>query len=701
MATQPDVSLDRLFEARSVALIGASPDEHKISGRPGKLLDAHGYTGEVYPVNPSHDEIRGRTCYDSVLDVPGEVDAAMLMVPAKYVPDVLRECGQKGVAFNIIISSGFGEIGDAGEQLEAEIVDIAEEYGVRVVGPNTLGMVNLRTDLTLTFDTAFEDLTAGEYEDSVAIVSQSGGFGEMLYMILGRMGISTEYWASTGNELDVDLLEVLEYVVEHGDVDAVVSFVESLKRGERFTDVAERALECGMPIVSFKIGESDRSKDAISSHTGKLTGEFAVYEAAFEEYGVCHVEGITDFKDVLRALTTYATLPTDDGGWGIVSSSGGAAILLTDIVERYDLPMADFADETEAALSEIVPEYGNVENPVDATANVVSDLELYQRAISVVLEDDGVENLLIQFAGSGPQMAVEYEDMLREMAASYDKTIVGVFTGGVPDDEIIAAYEDAGIATYEDPVRAVTTAKSIARFVGAREAYPEKFTDDAAGAGDVDLPADPTWDEMRAATAAYDVPLAGGETVDSPEAAVAAAEALGFPVAMEVQARGLEHKTEADAIALGVDSAEDVATTYDELIDNALAYRADLDVDGVTVQQFLDDGFEAVVGITETDLGPVMLFGWGGVYVEALDDVAYRTLPITEAKARDLLDATKAGDVLSGYRGDTYDVDALVDLMVGASRFYADADLAELEFNPVIVTEDEVGVVDFLLQQRS
>jgi len=698
MSQQPDVSLDRLFEARSVALIGASPDENKISGRPGKLLDALGYDGAIYPVNPSRDEIRGRTCYDSVLDVPDDVDVALLMVPAEYIPEVLTECGQKGVAFNIIISSGFGEIGDEGKILEAEILDIIAEYGIRVVGPNTLGMVNLTSGLPLTFDTAFEDLTAGEYDQSVAIVSQSGGFGEMLYMIITRMGIGTEYWASTGNELDVDLLEVLEYIVENGDVNAVVSFVESLKRGERFTSVAEQVLAAETPLVSFKIGESARSKDAISSHTGKLTGEFEVYEAAFEEYGVCHVEGITEFKDVVRSLTTYATLPTDNGGWGIVSSSGGAAILLTDIVERYDLSMADFSADTETALSEIIPAYGNVQNPVDATANVVSDLQLYQRVISIVLNDEDVENLIIQFAGSGPEMAVEYEDVLREMAQSYDKTIVGVFTGGKPDEEIIASYEAAGIVTYEDPVRAVKTAKSVASFVAARDAYPEKFNDHAPSAREVDLPSNPSWDEMRATTAPYNIPLVDGETADTRESAQATAERLGFPVALEVQAAGLEHKTEADAIALGVESTEAVAATYDRLVENAMTYLPGMEIDGVTVQEFLDEGFEAIVGITETDLGPVMMFGWGGVYVEALDDIAYRTLPITVAKAHDLLDDTKAGEVLSGYRGKDYDIDALVDLMLGSSRLYVDSDLSELEFNPVIVNEDAVGVVDFLVE---
>lgn len=697
MALPDTANFDRLFDPSAVALVGASPDQSRINGRPQYFLEKYDFQGEIYPVNPNHDEIRGRPCYDSVADVPGDVDVAMILVPAPHVPDVLEECGEKGVAFNIIVGSGFSELGEEGAEIQAQLQATAEEYGVRVIGPNTLGLVDLEHSTILSFSTAFDIFDDLETADGLSIVSQSGGYGGMIFMITQRMGLGTKYWVATGNETDVDAIEFMAYMVQDPDVEMVVGYIESFDDAERFKALGEAALEHETPLVVLKVGQSDRSQDAIASHTGKMAGEYDVYTSVFDEYGVVQLEGVTDMKDVVSTLSTLGNLPRGDGGCGLLSPSGGAGVLLADIVERYDMPTAEFSEDTVAALGEIIPPYGNVTNPVDTTANIVNDEGLYERAIETLLADDAVETLFLQFAGSGASMAATYEDMLTEKAADADETIVAIFTGGEPDDDVVEAYEDAGIATFEDPVRAVRTLKQLTTFTDAVAAYPEKFEADAAPEPDATVPESPTWDEMKAACDAYDVPFADGRIAETAAEAVDVARDLGYPVVMKAAAKGLEHKTEADAIALDLRTDADVRETFGTLQSNVRAYDSSLELTGVTVQELVDDGLELLVGITETAFGPVMVFGWGGVYVEALEDVEYRTLPITEAKAEELVASTTVGGLLEGYRGVDYDRQAVVDLLVGASQLYRDNGLRELEFNPVVVDADGAAVVDYIV----
>lgn len=689
---------DKLFNAESVAIIGASTDHETITGRPQYFLEKHGYEGDVYPVNPKYDSIRDLKCYDSVLDISGEVDVSLILLPSKYIPNVLEECGQKGIRYNVVISSGFGEIGEEGKARERELLEKAEEYDIRIVGPNTLGIMGFNNNFTLCFSSILDERDEIVPSGEVAFVSQSGAFAGMLFLITQRMGIGTKYWASTGNEIDVDALELMDFMLDDPDVSMVFGYIEAFDDGEAFDAVATKALDRETPLLVMKVGQSDRSQEAVSSHTGKMAGDYEVYRSVFEEYGVIEINEVTTLKDVMTTISVLDDFPRANPQWGVLSPSGGAGALIADAIDREGMDLAEFQQETTDVLAEIVPEYGSVLNPVDTTANVISEYSLYEDAFSALLTDENVDVMLLQFGNTGPKMARSYEELITSEARETEKVIVAVFTGGKPDDEIVESYRSAGIPTFTDPVRAVKTVGLLARFSNALK---RRRGDDAdrTGADKLSDNGEPdlsNWTDAKALMDEYSIPSAEGQVVESADEAVAVAEEVGYPVVVKASAADLEHKTEADAIRLGVESADEVRAAFEGIRESVEAYDPTIDLDGVIVQESVDDGVEVIVGITQTDLGPVMMFGLGGTLVEALDDVSYRTLPVTRENAEEMLADTAAGTILGGHRGEDYDTDALIDLMTKVGRLYDDHDLRELDLNPVKVSEDGAVVVDFL-----
>lgn len=694
--------LKGLFNAESVAIIGASTDPTKITGRPQHFLKKHGYEGEVYPVNPKYESIRGLKCYESVVDIPEEIDTSLILVPARFIPNVLKECGEKGIRYNVIIGSGFGEIGDKGKALEQDLLDIAAKYDIRIVGPNTLGVMGFNNNFTLCFSSILDERDELVPNGEVAFVSQSGAFAGMLFLITQRMGIGTKYWASTGNEIDIDALEMLDFMLDDPEVSMAFGYIESFTDGETFKSVANKALAQETPLLVMKVGQSDRGQEAVSSHTGKLAGNYDVYQSVFREYGVIEVNEVATLKDVMSTVSTLNTFPPHNAKWGVLSPSGGAGALVADAIDREGMELAEFEQKTTDVLSKIVPEYGSVVNPVDTTANVISEYGLYEDAIVALLEDENVDILYLQFGNSGPKMAEAYEEMITEKAGETDKVILSVFTGGKPDEKLVEYYQDAGIATFTDPASAVRSMKLITQFSEAiarpdEEAQIEAFETIVPQneTSNLDLS---NWNDTKELMDAYDIRTASGRVVKSTVEAVTFAEEIGYPVVMKASAPELEHKTEADGIRLNIGSAEEVKQAFDGLYDSVSSYDSSIELDGILVQESVDDGVEIIIGITETDLGEVMMFGLGGTLVEVLNDVSYRTLPITRSKAESLLRETTAGEVLAGHRGKVYDTEGLIKLLTNISRLFENLKLSELDLNPVIVNEDGAVVVDFLAQ---
>ncbi|MFB6161675.1 MAG: acetate--CoA ligase family protein [Haloferacaceae archaeon] len=690
-STDPD--LDRLFDPDAVALVGASADPEKLSGRPRRFLAKHGYDGDVYLVNPSHDEIAGEPCYDSVTEVPGPVDLALVLVPAAATPAVVRECGEADVPFAVVIASGFSEVGEEGERLEADLLAAAEAGDVRVVGPNSEGVVNVPASVGASFSSILksDDLVEG----GLGFVTQSGAFGGALFRTTQDLGVGSSVWLSTGNEADVTTLDVLEYLVEDPATDVVVTYVEALTRGERLLEVGRRAVETDTDIVAMRVGRSAAGREATASHTGSVATDDDVYDALFAQAGVTRVRSVDAFADAVTAVSRVpsSSYPRREaGGLGVVSVSGGAAGLIADAADRFDVPIADLADDTRAALGEHVPPYGSTSNPVDVTGTVISDPSLVETCLRAVAADDDTTALLVQFGNSGGETIEVCKDVVVDVRES-GLPVAAVFTGGRPRESTRQHLADRGVLTFADPVRAVRAVGTLVERADARERVPavpdRRSRVEGARARD---PFPEDWTGAVSALSEAGVSVVPSRVVDDPAAAVDAADDLGYPVACKYSPLAVDHKAEVDGLRLDLPDAAAVRTAAADLLDRGHA--------GELVVQSMVEGVEVVVGVgDDPDFGPVCTLGPGGTLVELFDGFAHRGLPVTSGTAREMVAETALEDLLGGVRGrPPADIDALCDLVAGLATAYETHDVRELECNPVVVTPDGAYALDLLVE---
>jgi acetyltransferase len=687
-STEPDFR--RLFDPDAIALVGASADPEKLSGRPRRYLAKHGYEGDVYLVNPSHDEIAGEPCYDSVTEVPGPVDLALVLVPAAVAPAVVRDCGEAGVPFAAVIASGFGEVDAEGERLEADLLEAAEAGGVRVVGPNSEGVVNVPANVGASFSSILkrDDLRAG----GLAFVTQSGAFGGALFQTTQDLGIGSSVWLSTGNEADVTTLDVLEYLVEDPATDVVVTYVEALTGGERLLDIGGRAAETDTDVVAMRVGRSAAGEAATASHTGSVATDDDVYDALFAQAGVTRVRSVDAFVD---AVTAVSRVPSSSyprraaGGLGVVSVSGGAAGLIADAADRFDVPLAGLDDGTQATLGEHIPPYGSASNPVDVTGAVISDPSLVETCLRAVAADGDTTALLVQFGNSGRETIEVCRDVLVDVREG-GLPVAAVFTGGRPREPTRRALAERGVLTFRDPVRAVRTVGTLVERADYRERVPTLPDRPERDGAREPFPDD--WTGAVPALADAGVSVVPSRAVGDPAAAVDAADDLGYPVACKYSPLAVDHKAEVDGLRLDLPDAAAVRSAAADLLDRGHA-------DELVVQSMVE-GVEVVVGVVDDpDFGPVCTLGPGGTFVELLDDFAHRALPVTPEMAREMVAETALDDLLAGVRGrPPADVDALCDLVAGLSTAYGRHDVTALECNPVVVTPDGAHALDLLVE---
>lgn len=678
------MTLDRLFSPDSIALIGASGDPAKLAGRPHRFLERHGYPGDLYLVNPGRETIDGRSCYDSVTDVPGPIDLAMVLVPAGAVAGVIEECGRADIPFALVIASGFAEAG--ADDREAELVDAARRAGVRLIGPNAQGVLDLHAGVTASFSSMLkrDTLRTG----SVSFVTQSGAFGGALFQLTQNRDIGTAKWLSTGNEADLGSIEVIDYLVEDPETDVVVAYLEQLQDGHRLVSIGRRAAETDTAILAMRVGASPRGRDAAAAHTGSLGTADAIYDAVFAQAGVSRVRSVDGFVDAVTAFSAIepSAYPATDGdrGIGVLSVSGGAAVLISDAADRIGLELAAFSAATVDALSAAIPDYGSPTNPVDATMTVVGDPDTFATAIERIAGDDTVTGLIIQFGNSGDETIETCKGTLQRLAGGLP--IACVFTGSTPVPETESTLREAGILVFEDPVRAVGSLNRLAE----RRSFLRSPPPPTPVELDEREPLGNDWAAASEALAAAGVPTVPAAVVHSADGAAAAADELGYPVAVKLDPLVVEHKSDIGGVRVALDDGAAVREAYADIA--AVA-------DAPVVVQPMVEGVEAIGGIVDDpDFGPVMTVGPGGIFVDLLDEFAHRALPVTPAIAREMLDETPLGRLLDGPRGRPGgDGAALVDCLVGLSNAYQRFDVAELECNPIIVTPDGALAVDLLV----
>lgn len=697
--------LGPLFDPDSVAVVGASPDSFYSGNLVSNLLD-YGFEGALYPVNPGRDEVWGRECYDDIGDVPETVDLAVVSVPREYVVDVVRAAGERGVPVALVLTAGFSEADEDGRRLESRLAETAADTGIRIVGPNCIGVMAAR-GATLT-STCSRQPRPGR----IGLVSQSGALAfTTFFERAADRDLHFSHIVSTGNEADLTLTDYVAYLAEQGTVDVICTYVEGIGDPERFMRVAERATRNGTPVLTVKIGQSDLAEEATLSHTGSLTGSDDAWRAAFDQTGV---QRVPDIPDLLSRATAHTASDTVDGDrLCIASTSGGLASLLADMAADRDLALPDIDGATERTLLDIdeLLTYGGFNNPADIRGY---GAEVLPEIADALLSDDAFDAYVFAIGLPGVDDRAETiaADLERIVTAADDPVYV-LWTGRKePADPTVTppyARLRESVPVYEDPGRCLDAVASTTEYVADRHRVADRPSRRelaaALDAPDLDLPRGRVleWRETEPLLDAFDVSVVETRVATDPEAAVAAAEAVGYPVVLKVDSPALPHRTDAGAVALDLDSPEAVREAYRDVRAAALTHVDESDVAGVLVQPMVDDGVEAILGVAPGDVfDSVVTVGPGGVLVEALDESATLVPPFSRADARRAVEGTALADLLTDRRGgDALSAEDLVTLLVNVGDLAASVDaVAELDLNPVVVAADGPVAVDVLVRTR-
>ena len=688
----PREGLQAMLEPTSVAMIGASEDPGRIGGRPLRYLKDAGFKGEVYPVNPKRDVVQGLKAYASVKDIGKPVDCAIIAVPARIVADTLRECAEAGVKAAIVFSSGFSEIGGDGEAMQQELTDISKETGLRVVGPNCLGVLSFNSRFFATFSSTGDQ---GYPEaGNLAIISQSGAYGTHLFAVASGHGLGVSHVITTGNECDVTVAECIEWAAENDDVKVIAAYAEGIKNGPALIKALSKARAAGKPVIFMKVGRSAEGAAAAASHTASLAGADQIYQAVFDQYGVFRANTTEEMIDAAYACT--AGIYPRGKRIGLVTISGGVGVQMADYSNMMGLDVAPMPLDAQKRLKEKLP-FASALNPVDTTAQFFNDMSLVSENFNIMLEE-GKYDIAVAFFTMAAASSFVIEPLLKELDGIRkrfpDRLIILSLMG---PDEVVQRYRDAGYLTFEEPCRAIAAAAGLTVF-GASFEKAETASAASAGGEKSEIPdrALSEW-ESRAILAASGVPMGEARFAATADEAADAANSFAQPVAMKINGPDIAHKTEVGGVELGVGSPEDAKRVYGELVERVKKAAPQSHPDGVIVAPMTTGGVEVILGVqVDPVFGPAVMFGLGGIFTEVFEDVAFRMAPFGRDEALSMISQIKGVKLLEGVRGrPACDIDALADALVALSQFAAsNADaLSSVDVNPCLVMPKGKGIV--------
>jgi acetyltransferase len=689
-----------------VALIGASTEQNKLSGRPIRYFREFGYAGRLYPVNPKYKEIAGLPCYANLADVPGEVDLAVITLPATAVPAALAACGAKGVKAAAIISSGFAEVGGEGVELQEKLQRLASQYGIAVCGPNCSGFVYVPEKVTASFSVGLHGgfPAAGP----AAFVSQSGALSSYILGAARERALGFRYWITTGNECVLSFTDYLKYLLEDSEVRLVLGYLEDARDGAAFQAVARRALTLDKPLIIMKTGRSEAGAQASVSHTGSLAGADEVYQAVFARNGVLRAETLDELFDL--AIIAQAARRPRGNRVQVVSISGAAGILMADIGAECGLQFTDLTDATKHELRKIMPPFASIANPMDVTAEAVARPELLRQAAEVIVKDPNVDNLVI-FYGIVPRAHEKLAGDMAQVAAGTDKLVM-VTWFPLPEPEIWRGLARSGVPVFSEPARAIRALGKMVQFVETRN---KTLATQPASTGkkrnliapEVDKIIAKAKNQSRKSLTEFDakqllkacgltVPC-GGLAHSADEAKALAAE-IGGPVALKASSPDLPHKTEAGVIRLNVGSPAEVELAFDAIVAQANRWNPAMQLDGILVEEMIAGATREVIVGARQDLrfGPVVTFGLGGIFVEAIGDFSVWPAPLTLDEAREMIRKIRGYPILTAFRGrPAGDIEAVAKAlcMIGEIAAQRREQISELEINPLFVLPEGSGVI--------
>lgn len=688
------------FSPKSIAIIGAS--EKPGVGKTIFYNIAKHFKGKIYPVTPSNPTVGGLTAYKNVLDIPDSIDLAVVAAPSKFTPSVMEEVGKKGIKGAIIVSAGFKEVDEAGAKLEREVGETAKKYGIKVIGPNCLGIMSFSKDNIM--NSTFLKITPKF--GNIALVSQSGAICAATVEDAEAQNIGFSKVISMGNKVDMDESDVLELLAEDEDTRVIVMYLEDIRNARRFREIAKKiTTQRKKPIIVLKSGRTAEGAKAAASHTGALGGSDANYEAAFAQCGVIRVDTMGELFDL---ATAFSKQPLPDGNVVIVSNAGGPAIISTDACSRYGLKMADISSIRDE-ISEVIPAYGSPRNPVDIVGD--ADYLRFEKVLLLTLAHPNVGSVVTMCT---PSATLNYDDLARvlvKMSQRFpNKTILASLMGLAEGTENRRIMSEGGIPYYLYSEPAIRTLKAMYDFKKwADEASTKRdtlqFSKDTAKVksifenvrknGRSNLLEEEGYEVLEA----YGFPTPKSILCTTEQECMSAANQIGYPLVMKIVSPDIIHKSDAGGVKVGIKTDDELKNSFRTITENALKYKSDAKIKGVLVQEMVKSAKETILGASQDPtFGPVIMFGLGGIYVEVLKDVVFRIVPIDEKEAINMVESIKTIKLLKGVRGEkSSDLKAIADSLQRLSQLVVDfPEIKEFDINPLLVLEEGKGarVVD-------
>jgi len=687
-------NLYALFAPRSVAVVGASRERTKLGYLVLRNVKTSGFPGPIYPVNPTAKTIAGLRAFPAVTAIPGSVDLAVVVVPEPVVLSVIQDCATKRVRAAIVITAGFREAGPAGARAEREIVEVARSVGMRILGPNCLGIIDTTTPLNASFARRMPE------PNGIAFMSQSGALGTAILDWAAAREVGFSKFASLGNEADVAESDLLQLWQHDETVRVIAAYLEGIPDGGRFRHVATAATH-RRPVIALKAGRTEAGSRAVASHTGALAGSDAAYSAAFRQSGVLRANTLEELFD---ASLAFSLQPLPRGReLTIVTNAGGPAIVATDAAVAAGWKLTKLSAATTNRLRQRLPPAASVANPIDVLGDAGPDL--YQLAIDVALRDPRGDALLVILT---PQLKTNAPATARavvEARGQTDRPILACFMGSLGVKRGVAALRDGGIPNYPFPERAIAALDAMASYAAWRHqptGQPRRFAVDRGAVADqlqrVRAAGQTRLDSFDAArvVAAYGIPTPRGVLARDAEEAVSAAEQIGFPVVLKVVSPEILHKSDVGGVRLGLTAADHVRRAYQEICSSVARRAPAAHVEGIAVWATAPPGVETIVGLgVDPTFGHLVLFGLGGIYVEILKDVSFRVVPITPVDAAAMLREIRTFPILTGVRGQPpSDLDAIAEILERTSQLATDfPQIRELDLNPLIVYQAGQGAL--------
>ncbi|MGD8996943.1 MAG: acetate--CoA ligase family protein [Anaerolineae bacterium] len=686
--------LHSLFNPRSVAVIGASTRELHIGNRIVKNLLDFGFKGPVYPINPKADEIRGIKAYPSILDVPTDVDVVHMVIPARFVPQAIEDCGKKGVRFVILNGGGFAEVGPEGAAIQADCLARARKAGIRIFGPNCQGIINTDPDVRAYCNFTFTKPDLG----SVSIVALSGGVAEAIHQALSEAGVGTRMYASNGNACDVTIPEIIRHYGDDERTRAIVLYVEGLRDPATFLEVASE-VAARKPILAMKAGRTEEGAKAAASHTGGLAKPDIATDLIFEKTGILSFK---DEAELCQAAMSFASQPIPQGNRvAMITNTGGPAVIATDVLVGAGLQLPPLSGRAKGFLGARLLPQASISNPIDVLAT--AGAQYFRAAMDVMMDEEQIDSVFINFVTPFFVDTDSIAEQIVEVSRAGRKPVIcNLMTDKRQWTETVRILREGGIPCYGFPGIAARALVALTRYGQLRSrdiGKARKFDDvDGGRAGDILHKAREAGRKALSTTevyqvlAAYGIPSADWRIADNAEAAAIAAAEIGFPVVVKTASASIVHKSDVGGVAVNLEDGNAVRAAVREM-----GERFEAEDLRFFVQRYLPGGLEVIVGAkAEEGLGHMVMFGIGGIYVEVLEDVIFKLSPVTAVEAREMLSSIKGAALLKGARGAKgVGEQGIIEVIQRVSQLVTELSMIEeMDLNPIIAYEDQVFVVD-------